>query len=877
MGLTKEVHVVSHTHWDREWYLTFQQYRMRLVDVIDQVLDLLENNPEYKYFTLDGQAIVLEDYLEIRPENRSRVEKLVKSGKLMVGPFYILPDEFLISEEAHIRNLILGHKIAEEFGAVMKVGYIPDPFGHISQLPQILQGFGIDNFIFTRGLNDTQQSEFWWQAPDGTKVLAIFQPGGYCNGRWLSIENKEHLDRFKHVYRVLSEKATTQNLLVNNGCDHLPPQPELPEVLKGFRKIFPDAKFMHSTFQAYIAQVKKAKPRLKTICQELRGNKEQYLLYGVQSARMYLKQRNDRIQVELTRYAEPFSAFAWLLGGEYPQGALWRAWRYLMQNHPHDSICGCSIDAVHQQMLTRFDWAHELASEISNRAKISIADQIDTHDLDKKEIAFVIFNPLNWERTEVFQTEINFELPDIGKYKGVRILDETNTEIPVQLSSVNLDIKTYLHPKKHPHQPRVYSMKVSIPVERIPACGYKTYRAIPLMVDTILQGKPLAHNNILENEFLQIEVNPNGSLNIWHKETDTEYKNCLIYEDGADAGDEYNYSPPRKDTIITTESSSPQISLVDNGPLAATVKIDGVLHLPQSLTADFQERVSETVACPLTTYVTLTTGSPRIDIVTEFENKAKDHRLRVLFPSGIKTKYSFAEGHFDVVQRTIGLPNDITAYKIEHPPTTHPQLGFVDVNDSKIGLAVINQGLPEYEVKDDAKRTIALTLLRCVGWLAHWDLLTRELPAGPHLPTPDAQCLGKHRFKFSILPHSGNWLDATVYRQAAQHNVGFSTLQTDSHQGRLPKSMGFLSVEPKELVVTAIKKSEKEDFVIIRFYNIGEKTVQGTIGFGKTVTQVYLAELSEKRLQKLEITNGKSVELSVPKKKIITLAVQFAP
>ncbi|MDI6783838.1 MAG: glycoside hydrolase family 38 C-terminal domain-containing protein [bacterium] len=875
MARQKEAHVVSHTHWDREWYLTFQQYRMRLVDVIDQVIDLLENNPGYKYFTLDGQTVVLEDYFEIKPENRERVEKLVKAGKLMVGPFYILPDEFLISEEAHIRNLLLGHKIAEEVGAVMKVGYIPDPFGHISQMPQILQGFGIDNFIFTRGVEDMQQSEFWWQAPDGTKVLAIYQPQGYCNARWMSVDKKEELDRIKQLYCILSEMASTPNLLFNNGCDHLPPQPELPEVLKGMEEVFPETKFIHSTFQAYIDKIKKANPKLKTRTGELRGNKEQYLLYGVQSARMYLKQNNDRAQVELTKYAEPFSAFAWSLGGIYLTGALWRAWRYLMQNHPHDSICGCSIDAVHRQMLTRFDWAQELAEEVSNRAKIQIADQIDTSDLKTNETALVVFNPLNWERSETFQTEINFEHPGFGKVKGIRIFDEGNTEIPVQVSDITTEILTYLHPQKQPHLPRVYSVKASFPVDNIPACGYKTYRVAPLIVDNFNLGAPIAYGNILENEYLRVEVNPNGSLNILHKETETEYQNCLIYEDGADAGDEYNYSHPRKDTIITTEFGAPQITLVDNGPLAATVKIEGTLCLPASLTPDFHERVTETVECSLTTYVTLTKGSPRVDIVTEFDNNAKDHRLRALFPNGIKTNSAFAEGHFDVVQRAIALPQNLDEYTTEHPPLTHPQLGFVDVNDGEVGLTIINQGLPEYEVIDDAKRTIALTLFRAVGWLSHYDLLTRQLPAGPHLPTPEAQCLGKHRFKFSILPHSGSWSDAAVYRQAYQFNVGFGTHQTESHKGKLPKSFGFVSVEPKELVVTAIKKSEKEGFVILRFYNIGEKTVQGKVRFGKPVKQVYLADLSEKRQQKLEVANNKSVQLAVAKKKIITLAVQF--
>ncbi|MBV9278855.1 MAG: hypothetical protein JOZ41_02125 [Chloroflexi bacterium] len=180
--------LVAHTHWDRAWYLPFQHFRIRLVRLIDRLLEILETDPDFRCFMLDGQMIVIEDYLEVRPERRGDIERLVRAGRLQVGPWYVLPDEFLVSPESLIRNLELGMRQADDFGGAMRVGYEPDAFGHIAQLPQIFAGFGIDNVVFWRGLGDEARelgSEFWWRAPDGTRALAIFLPLNYGQFRFL--------------------------------------------------------------------------------------------------------------------------------------------------------------------------------------------------------------------------------------------------------------------------------------------------------------------------------------------------------------------------------------------------------------------------------------------------------------------------------------------------------------------------------------------------------------------------------------------------------------------------------------------------------------------------------------------------------------------
>ena len=182
--MTRTLTVVSHTHWDREWYQPFQEYRLRLVQLIDRLLDLLDGEPAYRCFTLDGQTILLEDYLEVRPYRREKLQDYVQQGRLQIGPWYILPDEFLVSPEATIRNLILGDRVARQFGPKMQVGYIPDSFGHVSQLPQILRGFGLDTAVTWRGIGPAP-NEFRWIGADGTDVLAIHLRGGYGNAAFL--------------------------------------------------------------------------------------------------------------------------------------------------------------------------------------------------------------------------------------------------------------------------------------------------------------------------------------------------------------------------------------------------------------------------------------------------------------------------------------------------------------------------------------------------------------------------------------------------------------------------------------------------------------------------------------------------------------------
>ncbi len=860
--------VVSHTHWDRAWSSPFQQFRMRLVKLVDRLIQILNDDPNYESFTFDGQTIVLEDYLEIRPEMERELRRLIQNGRILVGPWYVLPDEFLISPEAMVRNLMIGHMVAERFGKVMKVGYVPDPFGHISQLPQIFQGFDIDSAIFMRGMGDEGEklgSEFLWYAPDGeSSVLAVHQIGGYCNAVNLGYSRGEldfdnAAERCSYLVDMMKPYARTSNLLFNNGCDLVEPQPELPDIIEYVNDELYGVELVHGTFADYLERVRAEKPKLKKHQGELRGGRYHILLPGVFSSRMYMKQANEAAQTLMERWAEPFSALNWLeTGSAYPRAFLWYAWKKLIKNHPHDDICGCSSDAVHRDDMIRYSWVQQVGEELAHEALESLAGNINTSEAilnSPQRACFVVFNPLPWERLD----SISFEAPASSILPGSVLVSVDGEAAPTQIvrRDENLDEVTFL--------------------ARIPALGYATYFVSSCEDEKRLAPSAEIRPRTMENRLFCIKINPNGSLNILDKSTGFEYKGCNVYEDREDAGDEYDYSPIIGGRTITSRSAKANVKIVENGPVKTTAEIRLSMNLPKGLTKDRASRASATFSCPVVTRVTIYADVPRIDFVTTFENKVEDHRLRVLFPTGIVADVVNVEGHFDVLIRPVDLPKPKAKWAQDPLPTNH-QNAFVDVSDGEKGFALINKGLPEYEIrKTKSGNAIYLTLLRCVGWLSRGDLLTRRGNAGKSIPTPEAQCPGTHTFMYSVMPYAGDWVSAQVQRRAHEHNVPMIPVSTSFHEGQLPAAQSFISVEPHNLMVTALKKCELGDGLILRLYNSTAEMVNGVIKTHRPVKMACLTNLNEQPLAngELDIDEDGHVSLEVGGREIRTIKLGF--
>lgn len=918
--------LVPETHWDREWYLPFQEFRAELVLMMDKLLRILRENPNYTNFTFDGQTIPLEDYLEVRPDREEEIKKYVKERRLSIGPMYILPDEFLISGESLIRNLLIGHQIADKFGRVMKAGYIPDPFGHIAQLPQILNGFEIPSVLFWRGFggefekNDLDM-EFTWNAPGkAASILGIHLIMSY--GSIADLPTKKRNGKFKSALRKIRgmtsqlEKYTaTPYVLLNNGSDHKEAQPEIPEIIEQWNAEYPDKKIEQRDFEYYIDKVLESNPELKSYEGELRGGRYAHLLSGVLSARMWIKQRNTEIEYLFEKYTEPIAAITWALDKEgkfdYPDDYILTGLKWLIKNHPHDSICGCSIDEVHEEMKTRFGWAEQIGREIIKNSISYLNRLIDFGTDDRKRIPLIVYNPLPWKRKDVVEFTAFTPSDDPKKFPSkFTLYDHKGEEIEYQGKLVEGDPR-YM-------QGSDVAKKFTF-ITEMPACGYKVCFIVPnenpktkSEVDQFSST-----NQTIENKFYKVKVEDDGHIGILNKTSDKWYENICYFEDVGDWGDEYDFSGPddgQKDRPLTTKDAElVEISPIIDGPTQKTLHISMKMALPESLTRDREKRSEKLVDNNIDINICLYKEIKRIDFKIHVRNKSKDHRLRVLFPSNLKTEKVYADGHFYVVPRKIELPE--AENWIQKPQPTNHEKDFVCVSDDQNTFCVMNKGLPEYEAKkeEDETITLAITLLRCVEWLSRADFKTRRSQAGPELNTPGAQCLGAHTFELSLVieENKNNWRKAQIHKQGKQFNnpllplfptmidtdmrlmdkvvinpSGILSLYLDSSEVSrkpiLPMELSFLEIDNDFIVLSIVKQIEEGKSLILRVYNISSNPQSGRLIFSKLfkIKEAQLVNLLEEQTEtqiKAEINriNEYSIQLEIQPNVIATIKIQF--
>jgi len=882
-------HIVSHSHWDREWYKSFEQFRSMLVNMVDDLLEILDRDPRYRCFTLDGQTVVLDDYLAVRPEREEELRRLVREGRLIIGPWYVLPDEFLVSAEAAVRNLHAGMRRSRDFGAEMKVGYIPDSFGHIAMMPAILSGFGIDTVLLYRGFGGEpgqDSSEYWWTGPDGTRclMLHLFRHG-YSACYFHQETEKEILQRFKELKEEVDARAATGHRLLLNGGDHHWPDPKLPQTLDLLRKNF-NGEFAHSSVPQYAAAVKKEVKDLPEVQGELRfGYRYAFVVIGgVYSSRMYLKQQNWQKQLLLQRYAEPLNAYAVAEGMRSQLPLIRHAWRTLMQNHPHDSICGCSIDPVHREMMTRFKAVEDVGQSIVETSLDRIIPYDDLASGDDRYIFF--FNPSPFVRSGVAEAQVSFYLQDIvvGLNPDVRVAPKKppvagfslhnaeGKEIPFQILDRHEGYDIAYTNYNYPRQTYADNFRILVDVKDVPPVGYKGL--------SIVKGKKFRKypttlrwgRNFLENDFLRVEANNRGELTLKDKTSGQAYAKLNTFEDSGDVGDEYNYSYPRKDKWVSSTKGTTRVALAEEGPLRVALRITTVMKVPAEAAPDRNSRSPRNTLLRIESLVSLTPRARFLDVRTTVDNTAKDHRLRVLFPAGIATDTSVADSQFCIVERK-QQKYDLAKFTIEHPTKVAPMQRFVTIKDQEKAFTLLSYGLPEYELKPDGKGTLALTLLRCVGTLAADKPITRPGgKSGWHNDTPDAQCQGTHAFRYALFPHSANALtsDEEVNTTSEEFHLPFLAVRR-KNSGALPVEGSFVSVAPSRLVLSALKQSEEGNALIVRLYNPGSLEVRGEVQSSKPVVKASWCRLDETETAPAEVFNGRTIPLSVPPAGIVSL------
>lgn len=932
--------IVPHTHWDREWYLTFQQFRFKLVRLVDQVLEILESNPEFKHFTLDGQAVVLEDYLKIKPQERRRIESLVRAGRLLIGPWYVLPDEFLVSGESLLRNLERGLRSCADFGGAMQVGYVPDQFGHIGQLPQVLQGCGIDAAVLWRGVGGACGSDhFRWEAPDGSAVTCIYLADSYSNAAGLPQTAEELAQRVEQMVEAQRGFLSSESILLMNGSDHLFPQPHLPGILEQAGRA-QKIELKISTLPAFIAAVREAAPETPTLVGELRSGERAPLLVSCASSRMLQKQRNHVVETLLEKYAEPLAAWAWLHGAPYPSGFLAESWRQLLLNHPHDSICGCSNDQVHREIETRFDQAEQLAVLVKEESLKHLSQQIDSAWF-AGDAGLIVFNPHPRPLTGL----VEVVLPDLGEKETRAVIDQDGRSAPWQAAgggseeyfSINL---TSLQARaalgwvsgREFQGLHLNGVKLAGPVDGelkvdfimgispvgeldldqlkksalelfkdksikrirvvarqggerglfmaadVPACGWRSFEPVSAAADAAASDLKISRAG-MENRFYRITFNPDGTFDLLEKENGLSLKKQHRLVDGGDKGDLYTFTAPEVDLLLDLPARGlklrrVKIEVLERGPVRVMARLIRVYRLPLSLTPERNGRSKKKIAYRINTTISLILDSPGVHFQTTVDNRVHDHRLRVHFSAPFATETAWVDGHFQVVRRPIQpAPGEYSTWA-EKPCGLAPQKTFVSIDDGAYGLSVINHGLPEYEVlpgRGGASTEIALTLLRCVGWLSREDLLNRPGHAGPVVETPEGQCPGEHTFRYSLVPHRGSWREAGIKALAEQLTAPLLGLASGRKEGALPASGAMLSLEPKELVLSCVKQSEADDVLLARFFNCSDRSLEAVITPGFTYKQIAPADLLGFPVKRQFTLEKGAVRLTAHPWEIITL------
>lgn len=885
--MKRKIHVIPHSHWDREWYFTTSRSKVYLMKDLGDVLNTLENDPEFKYFMVDAQGSLLDDYIKWRPQDKERISKLVNDGRLVIGPWYTQTDQLVISGESIVRNMYYGMKRCESFGKYMNVGYVPDSFGQSGNMPQIYRQFGIEDTLFWRGVSDdmVKHTDYNWRGDDGSVVFTTQIPFGYYIGGNIPEEPEENEEFWqKECLEKAGGRSATRHIYFPNGFDQAPVRTNLPQLVKERNEKDPENEYVISCIEDYIKDVKSENPELEEVQGELVIAKHMRIHKSIFSSRSDLKVMNTQIQNYVTNVMEPLLTISYNLGNEYPHEAVAEIWKLLFENAAHDSIGSCISDTANEDVYVRYKQARDIAVNLVELHSRLIATNVK-NDAD---MTFTAINTLPQKRKDT--VIVKTYVPG-GKFA---IIDEKGNDVDYtiiksrDLTDYVLSQTIMLDPSRKFYVPdQVLEVTMAIKANDVPALGYVQYS-----IDTQKDShKETADKKVLENKYYTIEVEENGSLTIVDKANNVTYKNQGILVENGDDGDSFNYSPPRKDMEVFSNESK------------CTVKISGSdiydqaeIHFDMVVPADLDERaegkVSVTMLVDMT--VALRKDSKVIDFNVKVDNKGLSHRLCVLFDSQIVSAFNYADQQLGLIKRPnyyekemklymesmnnktekkagiqelANWANDQSTWQ-EPPISIEPTQSYVSLTDGKTGIAVIPQGVREYEVLDDSK--IRLTLFRTYGFMGKENLIYRPGRASGEriIETPAAQLLKEMEFNFGFTSYAGDINDSDIDTLAKQYNTNLEVYTyAEFLNGRLIFSQREIEGQNAKihslfetegnLVVSAVKKAEEDDGYIIRLYNGKDhKDLDDKIKFNFDIKEAYYTNLKEEKTEEIKVENN---------------------
>ena len=885
--MVKKVFVVPHTHWDREWFFTSDQAKVYLLKDLKDVLDHLETDGQYGSFLLDGQSSLIEDYLNWRPQERKRVEKLVKEKKLILGPWYTQTDQYLASGESIINNLRIGMKQSDELGGHMNVAYVPDSFGQESSMPQIYQQLGIDDAVLYRGfsLDDTKQSEFTWQGEDGSEISVFRMACGYFIGGVVD-ETKLAQLMTEEPFKTVVDQASTDNVLFPNGSDMAPLRFDLPEFIERLNQANKGKfTFEVASLEDYITAVKEAKPELRLITGEQDCGKDMRVHKSISSSRADLKALNTKLQNYLANVVEPVLALGSYFGLPYPAKTLEDLWKKMAKNAAHDSMGNCVSDRVNADIKARYQKVEDIATalvEVTLR-QISTGVKNDGHP-----ITLTVFNTLPVERGGVISKRIyspsrNFKIQD---YNGQNIPFEITavkdvTEL-ITSSTIQLDPGQAIYlPEK------VYQLDVNIRLANIPAFGYKQLSLVSEQ-DQEIDLPTRQTGTKIENEFYQISVNVDGSLDILDKLNNHLYQKQAILEENGDDGDSYNYSPAKQD-LVSYSTAQPHRSQCIQNALSSKLIIDYDFSVPSDLAA--RAKGLTDVKMPTQMIVTLDQASKLIKFELNVDNRLpKSHRLCIDFDSEVVTNTSIADIQFGTIKRPLTKKQALKDWHEnqgawqEKPISINTVQSFVAMSDDERGLALIPQGVREYECIGKDKATIRLTVFRTYGMLGKRDLLYRPGRASGDetVPTPEAELNQHLSFELAMTTMQTGYDQAALASEVKAFETPLQVYQyAEFLNGRLtfPFNPVKRTTDPElslfktddKLVISTVEQTEEGTGYQLRLYNPLFHPVGDKITFNKQPQVVQLVDLLGNKIADLQVDNRTVVLPEIDHAKFMTV------
>ncbi len=766
----KRIIAYVHSHWDREWYREFEEFRLRLIEVFDEVLMALKNN-ELPCFYFDGQTAAIEDYIEIFPEKSEDIKKLIQEKKLRIGPFYCSADSLLVSGEFLYRNLEMGIYKSKQLGETDFIGYLSDTFGHSRCMPYIFKALGIDKACLWRGLGNLP-ADLNWQ---GIKAVYLIQ--GYYQdflNSNLSIEQKAELLK-KYIDKI--SLKSSDNILLPIGADHLTIPENIKEQIKKLNKIYSDYKIeLASPFEYF----EKIKSHAK-IQGEFLNNTLNFILPGVYSARIYVKQANAKAQWLLNRIAEPLQAIGnFYFNTKNKQNEIDYAYKILIKNHAHDSIYGCSTDKVDNEVMTRFEKVNSISEGIIKRT---------IRDLTSQNGKIAVINLSNY----------NYN--GIVKYISDKTPPKWMNAVKIKSTKGFTDEKLY-----NINQIPTTEDYTTINEYIIDVKNLSPFSLTQIKKDNICNDRFLkVSNTSIENKYIKAEVQ-NSKIIIFDKINSEEYNDFINIIDKADIGDSYNFGPLKGDRPITANLKNFRIKNKNNK--IAILSLFYEIKIPVNSTK--KNRSIKTYLHKIKLDLILYNQSKYIEFNSEWENRSKNHILQIKFNLKEKIFKTLNEDLYGTTERCFNPDYDI--YKeipapkgIELKPNTSPMQRFMITKK----FALITKGNCEYEI---IKNSVNLTLLRATGIISNPKNSSRGTPAGPPLPIEKAQCLSKNTANFAAAFSSNEKEIFMITEEFYYSCICLNTNLTDKK---------FIELKNKDILVYCIKLTEEG--ILYRLFNNSDK------------------------------------------------------